>query len=63
MHLTTLLYQESDLLNVGFVVQNARKQCTVLLQWGLIGSTFQHFADTFFLVNTVQLLDPIKSPL
>ena len=29
-----LLYQESDLLDVGLVVQKARKQGRVLLQWG-----------------------------
>ena len=29
-----LLYRASDLLDVGMVVQNARKQGTVLLQWG-----------------------------
>ena len=29
--------QERDLLDVGMVVQKARKQCTVLLQRGLIG--------------------------
>ena len=32
-----LLNRGSDLLDVGLVVQNARKQGTVLLQWGLIG--------------------------
>ena len=32
-----LLYRESDLLDVGMVVQKARKQGTVLLQWGFIG--------------------------
>ena len=33
-----LLYRESDLfLDVGLVVQKARKQGTVLVQWGLIG--------------------------
>ena len=32
-----LLYQESDLFDVGMVMQKARKQGTVLLQWGLIG--------------------------
>ena len=34
--LKTLLYQESDLLDVRMVVQKARKQGTVLLQWGFI---------------------------
>ena len=33
-----LLYPESDLLDVGLVVYKSRKQGTVLLQWGLIGS-------------------------
>ena len=31
-----LLCQESDLLDVGLVVQKARKQGTVMLLWGLI---------------------------
>ena len=34
--LKKLLYQESDLLYVGLVVQKARKQGTVLLQWCFI---------------------------
>ena len=44
-----LLYRESDLLDVGMVVQKARKQGTVLLQWGFIGFynklTVLHFAN------------------
>ena len=34
-----LLYRESYLLDVGLVVQRARRQGTVLLQWGCIEST------------------------
>ena len=37
MHTKKHLYQESDLLYVGLVVQKARKQGTILLQWGMIG--------------------------
>ena len=40
-----LLYRESDLLDVGMVVQKARKQGTVLLQWGFIG--FNNKQPTF----------------
>ena len=32
-----LLYREGDFLDVGMVVQGARKQGTLLLQWGFIG--------------------------
>ena len=55
-----LLYLESNLLDVRMMVQNARKQGTVLLQWGLIGfyninsPTFAN-KETYFQNATVLL--------
>ena len=56
-----LLYRESDLLDVGMVVQKARKQGTVLLQWSFIGFynklTVLYFANKLYLQNVGLLVN------